>query len=231
MSLGELAAHAGTGKPAVLRLLHTLEHLGYVSRDADKRYRIGVAWPEPQRQDGVELLHKAAAPFCEQLHREYGETVSLACRFDDLIRVVEVIESPHHVRMSNFKGRILQPYASSLGKSIAAFGDEAERQRLLDVYGVYPLTQKTLVDLHAIQEEFERVCAHGYAEDDEETVDGGYCVGAPIHSPEGAVIASISVSQPKFRVTERIRETLPQAVIDAAKRISSSLALDAGSNS
>ena len=41
-TLGELAAYTRLGKPSLLRLLRTLEGMGYISRDADRSYRIEV---------------------------------------------------------------------------------------------------------------------------------------------------------------------------------------------
>lgn len=228
LSLGELAAYASSGKPSVLRLLRTLERLGYVARDGNNKYRLsGGHWSAPAATDTPGALRSAAAGLCRGLHNELGETVSLACLFEDQIRVVDVLESPQHIRMTNFPGRILQPYASSLGKAVAAFQDENLIGRLLQVYGVYPLTKHTLTDQAAILAEFEGVRQRGYAVDDEETVEGGYCVGAPIRSPSGRVLAALSVSTPKFRASAQLMERLPGIIKGAAERAAAALAKSA----
>lgn len=230
MTLAELADYASAGRPSILRLLRTLEHLGYIVRDDNKEYRIDVAWPSIGTQDRLSIVRKVARPFCHELHSACGETVSMACLFDDHIRVVDVLESPQHIRMSNFPGRILQPYASSLGKAIAAFQEKALQEKLLDVYGIYPLTKNTLVDQQAIRAEYAAVRERGYAEDREETVAGGYCIAAPVHAPEARVMTSISVSTPRFRMSAEFTEKLPSSVKATAHKISVALAVELRSN-
>ena len=230
-SLGELAAYTRLGKPSLLRLLRTLEGMGYVSRDANRDYRIEVETSVTGVHETLRLLRKVAGPFAQEVQSHCGETVSLAYLFEDHIRVVDVLESTQHIRMANFVGRILQPYASSLAKCISAFQDEALTQTLLDVYGIYRSTKHTLTDQLAIQNEFATVRSRGYAEDKEETVEGGYCIGAPIYSPERKVIAAISVSSPKFRVTPEFIEKFPARLIETAGNISQALAAELSSRS
>jgi IclR family acetate operon transcriptional repressor len=225
-SLGELARYTQLGKPSLLRLLRTLQGLGYVSRDANRNYRIEVESSVAGVRESLRLLRKVWGRFSSEIQSHCGETVSLAYLFDDHIRVVDALESPQHIRMSNFVGRILQPYASSLAKSITAFQDEALIQTLLDVYGVYRATRYTLVDQLAIQNEYAAVRARGFAEDKEETVEGGYCIGAPIYNPERKVFAAISVSSPKFRVTAEFMEKFPARLMETADNISQAFAAE-----
>jgi IclR family acetate operon transcriptional repressor len=223
-TLGELAAYTRLGKPSLLRLLRTLEGMGYVSRDADRSYRIEVESSVTGTSESLRVLRHAWGRFSQEIQSHCGETVSLAYLFEDHIRVVDVLESPQHIRMANFVGRILQPYASSLAKAITAFQDEALIQTLIDVYGIYRATKYTLVDQLAIQNEFALVRARGYAEDKEETVEGGYCLGAPIRNPDGRVIAALSVSSPKFRVTADFIQNFPARLIETADNITRALA-------
>jgi len=226
LSLGELAGYTRLGKPSLLRLLRTLEGMGYVSRDANRNYRIEVESAVTGVRESLRVLRKVSVPFCQEIQSRCGETVSVAYLFEDHVRVIDVLESPQHIRMSNFVGRILQPYASSLAKAIAAFQDEALIQTLLDVYGIYRATKNTLVDQLAIQNEFALVRTQGYAEDKEETVEGGYCIGAPIYNTERKVTAAISVSSPKFRVKPDFIENFPARLIETAENISQALAAE-----
>lgn len=219
-SLRELAAFTGLGKPSLLRLLRTLEGMGCISRDGRRGYRLEVETSVARAHEGLRVLRPAWARLAPELQSRCGETVSMAYLFDDHIRVVHVLESSQHIRMTNFVGRILQPYASSLGKAITAFQDEARIQTLLDVYGVYRSTQHTLTDQLAIQNEFAEVRSRGYAEDREETVEGGYCIGAPIRDTQGRVIAALSVSSPKFRVTQQFKERFSACLIETAQQMS-----------
>jgi DNA-binding IclR family transcriptional regulator len=222
-SLREIAERIGLGKASALRLLRTLQGMGYLERDAHENYAPSREWPSPQQQNRLGALRKAARPRLEKLSAELGETVALAFLFEDVIRVIEVIESTHHIRMSNYRGGILQPYASSLGKSITAFQTPELAQRLLYTYGIFSLTATTLTDFRAIQDDLSAVRQRGYAWDREETVTGGTCIGAPIRRKDGLVYSAISLSMPKSRFTKRLEELLPALITDYAGQIAKAL--------
>ena len=117
-------------------MLHTLEVSGYIERDPSGRYCVSAdlrAWGREQLV--TDLVDAASGPMRE-LSREFGETVSLAMRFENRIEVVATIESPQLIRMGNTVGRILPPHASSLGKAITAHQTEDVRERLIRSYGI-----------------------------------------------------------------------------------------------
>lgn len=224
MSLKQLSAEIGLGKASALRLLRTLESSGYVSREASSElYVLETEWPDSGRREMLRRLREVALPPMRELNSHYGETVALAFLFGDQIRVIEVIESTHHIRMSNYRGRVLQPYASSLGKAIAAFQNPAEIQALIHTYGIYGLTSKTLTDYRKIQEDLAGVRERGFAWDNEETAEGGTCCGAPITAKGGRVVASISISMPTARFTAALKQALPPLLKEAAAKISRTL--------
>ncbi len=223
MPLRDLAGSVGLGKASTLRLLRTLDSTGYLLRDQNDNYRSEADWPFPRQNHLLRTLRDTAGPVLARLNAEFGETVAMAFLFDDLVRVVDVIESTHHIRMSNYKGRILQPYASSLGKAITAFQNPEKTQKLLHTYGIFRLTPATLTDLRAIQEDLAEVRQRGYAWDREETVPGGTCVGAPISMPNGEVLASLSISMPKDRFSEELQRLLPDRIRQDGEEVAAAM--------
>lgn len=223
MSLAEVAERIQLGKASTLRLLRTLATKGYILRNDDDKYGLIGDWPSLAQRTLFRRLKDAALPVMKNLHSELGETVSLAILETDFIRIADVLESNQHIRMSNYPGRVIQPYASSLGKAITAFQADARIQRLLDVYGVYPLTRKTITGPLAIRAELADVRNSGYAFDREETVEGGICIGAPVFAGKEAVVAAVSVSTPKLRFTETMETALPVVIRRAAAEMSRAL--------
>jgi DNA-binding IclR family transcriptional regulator len=222
-SLGQLAALVGLGKASAFRLLQTLAATGYVAQQEDQSYVLNRAWTPALTQDWLRKLIAVARPEMEALNADLSETVTLAVLMEDHIRVVETIESPHNVRVSNYRDRILAPYASSLGKAIAAYQPPERLQTLLQVYGVYATTENTIVDPALIRQEMAKTRARGYAFEREETVRGGCCFGAPIFTEGDAVSAAMSVSLPTVRLTAALEEVIPQMLCAAAKRVSECL--------
>jgi len=228
LSLNELTDRVGLAKSSVFRMLHTLEVSGYAERDASGRYAASGAVRAWGREQLVEDLVDRAGPHMRALSREFGETVSLAVRFDNRIEVVSTMESPQIIRMGNIVGRILPPHASSLGKVIAAHSSEDVRERLLRSYGVHRFTDHTITDEVELRKELEHVRERGYSIDAEESVLEGRCFGAPIFSPnrEKGVVGALSVSVPKMRIQDKEAELrLINAVRRAAQQIGTDLAL------
>ncbi len=223
-SLKDLSERVELGKASALRLIRTLLAMGYLERDENDNYSLGRDWPSPRQQQRLRAVKESAAPYLAELHAELGETVALAFLFEDVIRVIEVIESTHHIRMSNYRGGILQPYASSLGKSITAHQGPEVAQRLLYTYGIFSLTPNTLTDFRAIQDEFASVRLRGFAWDCGETVPGGTCIGAPIICANGEVFSSLSMSMPNARFNKKLEELLPAMITDHAGRVAADLA-------
>ncbi|MBX5472826.1 MAG: IclR family transcriptional regulator [Acetobacteraceae bacterium] len=220
-ALRHLAAAIKLGKPSTLRLLRTLEATGFVVRNAEGNYLISRPWAQPESKDRIRRLMAAATPEMTSLNADLAETVSLAALMDDHIRVVDTLESPKQIRMSNYRNRILPPYASSLGKAIAAFQSPEQLQVLLHVYGIYATTEKTITDPVAIREELERVRQRGWASEYEESVQGGCCFGVPIRCDGEPVGAAISVSLPISRLTPALEQRIPAMLLEAACRIAS----------
>ncbi len=197
-SLQSICEHLGLAKASAFRLMRTLEDAGYVAKDASGGY-IAIGQGGLQSSQYRRQLPEAAGPEMLKLRRRFRETVSLGALFDNHIEVVEVVESPEFMRMSNTVGRILPPHASSLGKAITAFQSEERRETLVRSYGVYRYTDHTIVDEGELQPEFEKIRRLGYATDAEENTAGGRCFGVPLLDDSGAVYAALSLSMPTNR--------------------------------
>lgn len=224
LSLTDVNARIGGAKSSVFRVLHTLEALGYVERDAAGRYRAAGARCGLDRAPYLLPLLRSAEPKLKELLSEFDETASVASLFENHIEVVAVLESSQIIRMANLKGRILPPHASSLGKSVAAFQPEDRQDRLLRTYGVHRYTHHTLTSVEDLKREFLRIRESGWATDAEENTIGGLCFGAPIFAGGPHAVGAISISAPKMRIGNGIRERMLAEVRRCALEISSELA-------
>jgi DNA-binding IclR family transcriptional regulator len=146
------------------------------------------------------------------------ETSTVACLFGDQIRALDTSETYQEIRMTNKPGRVLPPHCSSLGKVITAFQEPQVVDRILEVYGLFRRTEKTIVDRQALLGQFAEIRHRGYAFDREETALGGICVAAPVVSEGKRVFASISVSTPIMRMTPEREAEITRVVVETAQK-------------
>jgi len=219
-ALHQLTSKVALTKSSLFRILHTLEVAGYVEKTADGRYLISIDRRPLIPTSMLSRLLRIATPQLKELTRQFRESTALGVLFDNHIEAMAVVESPQVIRMGNTPGRILQPHASAIGKSIAAFQTEERRERLLRSYGILRMTPKTITDETLLREEFKRVREQGYALDSEETTLDGQCFGCPILMGDGEVLAAISMSMPKSRVgSAENQQKLIDGVVRTARAI------------
>jgi IclR family acetate operon transcriptional repressor len=223
LSLNELTLRVGLAKTSIFRILHTLEAAGYLERDAAGLYLAPAAQRRSAPGDLQPRLVETALPRLKALAREFGETASVAMRFENHIEVVATIESPQLVRMGNTVGRILPPHASSLGKAITAFQPEDRRESLVRSYGLHRFTAHTITDEIELRQEWERVRAAGHSLDAEESALEGCCFGAPVLGRDGTAIAAVSLSMPKMRLGPDTGQRVVAALRRAAGEIGEGL--------
>ena len=220
-ALHQLAPQVALTKSSLFRILHTLETSGYVEKSAEGRYVMSVDRQALIPTSMLSRLLRVATPHLRELTREFGESTALGVLFENHIETMAVVESPQVIRMGNTVGRILQPHASSIGKSITAFQTEERREHLLRSYGILRMTPQTIIDEQALVEEFRSIRERGYSVDDEETTAGGLCFGCAVSISEDEVLAAISMSMPKARAgAADTHQRLIEGVVRTARAIS-----------
>ncbi|MGH9470972.1 MAG: IclR family transcriptional regulator [Terriglobia bacterium] len=223
LSLRELGNLARLPEPSLHRILLTLESRGYLVRNSDGAYQLSRKLLFGKLVERAEKLVEAARPELQSLALRFNETTSLAYLYGAHIQVVDKAETFHEIRATNALGRLIPPHCSALGKAITAFQDRALMDRIVEVYGLSRRAERTIVDRQSLLVEFDTVRAAGYAVDDEESVAGAICVGAPIRLESGRVAAALSISTPKTRMTAEREKEMAEAVVESARRIAATL--------
>jgi IclR family KDG regulon transcriptional repressor len=210
--LAELSREVELPKATVYRILTTLEGRGYLDRAADGSYRMAKKLFDLQRSESVEqILNRVAQPIMERVVDATKETVNLGILDAGEVVVINTVESPQAVRMSSKIGNRRHLHSTALGKIFLAGLPEKEFLRLIRMKGLPRLTDNTLISKPAVIEEINRVRKQGWAMDNQENEIEGRCIGAPILTPDGRVVAALSISGPVFRMdVARARSLVPQ---------------------
>ncbi|MFI8343381.1 IclR family transcriptional regulator [Streptomyces sp. NPDC085639] len=212
--LGAVAEALGVHKSTALRLLRTLNEHGLVYRQPDGRYRLGaqlfaLAAEAIENLDVRDIAH----PHLMELNRATGHTVHLALHQDDEVVYVDKVDSRYPVRMYSRIGRPVPLTVAAVAKLLLADLPDAERRALADRIEYPRYTARSTPDAAAFLRELDLVREQGWATDlggHEESIN---CLGAPVHGPDGRVVAALSVSAPGVVLAaEGLLELLPQVL-------------------
>src|SRR5437660_11449271 len=150
----EVARGLNVHRSTALRLLGTLERHALVERDQrTARYRLGRRLPQLASVVTGEFdLRFVARPVCERLAAAVGETATLDVLVGDVIVPVEQATASTSVVSVNWLGRRTPVHCTASGKAIAAFGEEAARERLLGL-PLDRVTPNTITDRSKLEAE------------------------------------------------------------------------------
>lgn len=201
-----LARSTGLPTSTALRLIHTLESEGFLTRQGNGRYVIGLVLARLGHDAGHgDLLDATARAALDQVAAETRETVTLSVvRGREALDVVLQIDTPHLIQAVNWVGRRYPLHASSSGKVLLAAFEPARLERFLEAPLERP-TEATITDPDMLRREIEVVAARGYAEISDELEEGLASVSVPIVEREGRLVATLNVTGPSFRLDARRR--------------------------
>jgi DNA-binding IclR family transcriptional regulator len=217
----EVANELGIHKSTAYRLLTTLSDRGLVEQDtATGKYRLGM---------GVVLLAstvtadldvlRCARSVCGRLSEQTQETVTLTVLEGDEAVIIHQTVPKTTALSVDWTGMHTPLHATAAGKVFLVHMPDDQRRRVLR-RPLERFTEKTIVDLEVMRDHIQAVREDGYGYTAEELEVGLNAVGAPIRSSDGAVVASVSVSGPVFRLPVQSIPETAELVKEAATEIS-----------
>lgn len=213
----------GLHKSTVFRLLNTLMHRGYVSKNNENdRYSLGmrILYLSSAILDGMDL-RTVARPYLEELCRNTGEVIHLSTLDNGEAVYIDKVESPNkNIRMYSQIGKRVPLHCTGIGKVLLAWLPEREVEHILRVEGMESYTKNTITNIEDMKMELKKIRDNGYAYDEIEHEEEIRCVAAPIFNINGKVVASVSISGLVLHMTSDRMPQLTQEVLKAAKNIS-----------
>jgi len=212
-------------RTTVYRILTGLVDRGLIRKDKRRRmFHLGARFLQlaHDANPAPELL-AAAHIELRYLRAATGETAYLSVRDELQTLVLECCHGVHSVRPSSLVGQPKPLHCTSQGKAIVAYLDGEERAAVLKQLTMQRMTDKTIVSRKRLNSELQQVRARGYAIDDEESLPGVRCVGAPIRNAKGEIAGALSVSGPSFRLDQARIDSIGQELVDAARRVNERL--------
>lgn len=165
-------------------------------------------------------LPKRARPFLVELSELTQEAVNLCVLDDGQVVYVDQVECPQPLRLRSRLGRRAPVHCTAVGKVLLAHLLPAERQRIIEQWGMKAFTRHTITDYRQLEKELATVLTEGLAIDREEHEEGVLCVAAPVRDYTRQVVGAVGVTAPAFRTPPSKLEDLGLMVKETAHRIS-----------
>lgn len=194
-TLAELASRTGLYKSTVLRLIKSLEKFGYVLRGADGNYRLGskvlLLGALYQRHFRTSEI---VPPVLQRLAADLHEGASFYVREGEERVCLHRADTTRAIRDSVHVGDRLSLGVGAAGHVLRAFsGARGERFDTIR----------------------QQMYAASYGERDPETA----AVAVPVFGPENALVGSLSISGPRYRLEAAGEAALLPALFKHAKEL------------
>ena len=221
-TISQISERTLLARPTVLRLLITLEELGYV-RELDNKYSLtpkvvdlGMAYISALG------LYGAAKPHMENLSKEVDQSVSIAELDGSDIVYTGRVEVPKIVSVGVTVGARLPSASTALGRVLLAAIPDAELQNVLSTPSLSMYFPRTRFTAEHIRPRLELVREQGWAESDEDLQYGVHAIAAPLHGEDGQVVAAIGLGTHTSEIgKEVLRERYLPLLLETARNIDS----------
>lgn len=193
-------------KSSTFEILHTLvdEGMAEIADTALKTFRAGLGLLEVGLHALSQIdLPREARPLLRELNQSTGETAILAIEDKGFMVCLDRVEGHSVLRTSVKLGARVPMHCTALGKAVLAAYPDAKTLEILKTRRLKRMTSNTIGNIRDLQQELKRIRERGFAIDNQENALNVSCVGAPIYSDRGRVIAAVSVAAPTSSVDSK----------------------------
>ena len=227
MGVNEIAAKLGDYQSTVHRCVNTLKDRGYIYQD-EISSKYGLDFKVYMLGKGVEkgsTLIGIARPYARDIAQEFRETVNVAVRYTpgsldyQAVTILQEKGDNRNLSISETMGQAYDCYTSAVGKVLLAFSEDYNEDRVRT--GEYKsFTSTSITDGNAMVDEMNRIRAQRYAVDNEEVVNGLYCVACPVLNRKGRAVLAMSVSGYKGHILELGVDNIVKRLTEACNEMS-----------
>jgi len=222
LSLPEIATALGLPGSTAYRLVTTCCRKNVLTRDSRaKRYELHASLLRFQHVLRSRLdIRRIALPHLDELAALSSETSQLFLLQGNEAVCAEVVSSPNTIRFMPERGRAIPLHASALGRAVLAFLPQSFLKRYLEEVGLPAMTPHTITNPKALRALLRQIRKQRYALTFQQMYLGARGVAVPIFGHEGTAIASLGISGPHPRFTDRKAKGLVPALREHSRAIS-----------
>ncbi|MEM9561481.1 MAG: IclR family transcriptional regulator [Actinomycetota bacterium] len=219
LGVTEVAGQLELSPSTAHRLIRALVARGYLEQEPDRgQYTLG---PNAALFGQVVRRHfefDRVLAVLERIGDQTGESINMGLLDGSEVVVAARVPSPQPLRFEQPVGTRLLPHCSSMGKALLAF-EAPNGPSSIDELELVAVTDRTITDHRRFADELASVRERGYSSDDEESIIGVSCVGAPILNRAGRAKAALAIQAPTARLSQERAVELAELVRAAAVEI------------
>ena len=225
-SVSEIAQEFDVDKSTASRILSVLakHDLVYKKEGTMKYYSSVGTLLFSTRAISNSMILDEVRPCLRTLAEKVNMTAQIGVFLQNRIFLIDQVKGKdsRFVQEPAFPGMDEPFHCSALGKCILAYRTEEEFDSILETFGLFGYTEKTITDPPRLLTEMEKVRQEGYATDNEELSPGVFCLAVPVYDREGNVTFSLGVSgNSDFLGNERMLSYVLNEVKKAADKVQS----------
>ncbi|MDQ0379759.1 IclR family transcriptional regulator domain-containing protein [Amycolatopsis thermophila] len=219
-TLAELAGATKLSRPAVRRILLTLQHLGYV-RGGNGRWSLTPrVLSIGQHYSASHGMIELAQPHLLRLAEQTGESASLAALDGNEVVYVARVPVRRIMSINVSIGTRVPAHSTSMGRVLLAWAPDDVVDEVIAA-GLPRHTEHTITDPEEFRRHLRDVRSQGYSVVSEELEKGLLSAAAPVRDSSGAVVAALASSTSSGRSTvEQLRADVVPLLVRTADRIS-----------
>lgn len=228
--LSIIAEKTGLTKSNLSKILETLEHIEFVSRNnSNKMYSLGPKFLKySSKQLEAYQFNTHVLEKIDDLYKQFDETIHLGVFQNDKIVTTKKVQSSQSVVcISSEVGDTKDLYSSAMGKAVLAEMNDKQLFEYINKHNFIAKTDKTIASAQKLLSEVETIRSKGYSIDNEENEEGVFCIGTAIVDKEAdetkKILGALSLSLPIYRATSNKVDEIIEALLYARNTIESTL--------
>lgn len=232
ITLTELARRCQIPLATCSAIAAALEARGYAQRTVVGRSHL---WRPTLRLYGLGMvtlrrleLGNESGPILNQLRDAVDLPAHLGVLDGASIIYVAKAATTSMVQFNTYPGRVSAFNVTALGKAIAAFRPEPQREELIAQAGPGRGPNASQSSRTHLREVFAAIREQGFAVEDQEEEAGIGCVAAPVLGGDGYAVAAIGVTGFEHQVLGENRANIIHSVVHAATSLARRMGLRSG---
>lgn len=194
LSLAELSRMSSFDKASLFRMLYTLEKNGFVIKNEDARYSLGLKLLHygglvAARQDVI----TQAKPFMQEFSQRTGLAAHLGRLSQGRVVTVHIEDPPYDIQVTARVGMNAPAYSTAMGRVLLAYLPKEEYETLCQKFSFKQYSSASVKNADELTDLLGKVRRQGWAMDLDERFPGFGSLAVPVFDYSGRCVAAVGL--------------------------------------